>query len=79
MTVKEYREKNPIEELEAARERGTEEFHGVLEEYTGIVAKPYTAFDYYDSCGNYLGDSLDYTTRELLKSAYIRVKEREKV
>ena len=66
-----------FEELEVARERGTEEFHGVLEEYTGIVAKPYTAFDYYDSCGNYLGDSVDYTTRELLNSAYIKVKERE--
>ena len=63
-----------FEELEAARERGNEEFHGVLEEYTGIVAKPYTAFDYYDSCGNYLGDSLDYTTRELLMSAHIGVR-----
>ena len=66
-----------FEELEVARVIGNEEFHGLLEDYTGIVAKPYTAFDYYDSCGNYLGDSQDYTTRELLDSAYIKVKERE--
>ena len=66
-----------FEELEEARVRGTEEFHGLLEDYTGIVAKPYTEFYYYDSCGNYLGDSMDYTTRELLDSAYIKVKERE--
>lgn len=66
-----------FEELEEARERGTEEFHGLLEDYTDIVAKPYTSFDYYDSCGNYLGNSEDYTTRELLDSAYIEVKECE--
>jgi hypothetical protein len=65
--------KKQYEEIEEAREYGREEFHGMLEEYTGIVAKPYTAFDYYDSCGNYLGDSVDYTTRDLLKSAYIEI------
>ena len=65
--------KEQYEELEIARERGNEEFHGLLEDYTGIVAKPFTAFDYYDSCGNYLGESLDYTTRDLLRSAYIQI------
>lgn len=65
--------KEQYEEIEEAREYGREEFHGILEEYAGIVAKPYTAFDYYDNCGNYVGNSDDYDLKDLLNNAYIEV------
>lgn len=47
-------------------------FHKLLEEYTGIVAKPYKAYGYYDAAGNYIGDS-ENSLNELLKSAYVGV------
>lgn len=48
-------------------------YHKLLEEYTGIVAHPYTAFSYYDSAGNYLGDSCYNDLNDLLKMAYVEV------
>ena len=53
------------------------DFNALLEEYTGIVAKPYTAFVYYDSCGNWVGDSDNYDVRDILENAYITVKEND--
>lgn len=54
---------------------GRVKFNNLLEELTGIEARPYTAFDYYDGADNYVGDSSNYTVKELLESAYISVKE----
>ena len=48
----------------------------LLKEYAGIEAKPYTAWDFYDTAGNYLGDSVNYSFRELLENAYITIVEK---
>ena len=48
-----------------------EDFHKLLEETTGIEARPYTGYSYFDGVGNYVGDSNDCTVRDLLNSAYI--------
>ena len=52
-----------------------EEFHRLLEEYTGITAEPYTGYAYYDQRGDYIGDSLTSTVKDLLKSACIGILE----
>ena len=53
----------------------TEEFNKLLKETTGIIAEPYTGYSYYDSVGNYLGDSNDIAVIDLLDNAYIVVEE----
>ncbi len=64
------------EDIEDARQFGTrEEFHHLLEKYTGIEARPYTAYQYFDGADNYVGDSNEDTVKEILDRAYIRVKE----
>ena len=61
-------------DIEDARQYGTRnEYHLQLELHTGIVAKPYTAYQYYDSAGNFVGDSDNYTLKELLNNAYIEI------
>jgi hypothetical protein len=45
----------------------------LLKEYTGIEAKPYTAWSFYDQHGNCVGDSDNYSIRDLLENAYIDV------
>lgn len=55
---------------------GNEDFHELLEQYTGIKAKPYTGYSYYDNNGNYLGDGNDVSSiRELLNRACIHIGE----
>lgn len=54
---------------------GREGFNKALEEYTGIEARPYTAYQYYDGAGNYVGDSDNDDLNEILRRAYISVKE----
>ena len=63
-----------LEELREAESTNRLEFNELLEEYTGIKAKPYTAFYYEDSAGNWVGDSDNYEVDELLQSAYIEVR-----
>ena len=50
-----------------------EMYHKKLEEITGITARPYTAFSYYDSAGDYIGSSEDSRLYDLLNAAYIEV------
>ena len=50
-----------------------EDFHRMLEEITGITAKRYIAYQYYDSSGSYVGDSNDSTVRDLLNNAYVKI------
>ena len=50
-----------------------EDFHKMLEETTGITAKRYIGYQYFDSSGNYVGDSDNCTVRDLLNNAYIEV------
>ena len=52
-------------------------FHQLLENITGIKAKRYTGYSYYDSNGNYIGDSNDASVRDLLNGAFIEVEEGE--
>ena len=49
------------------------EFNKLLEKYTGIVAKPYTGYQYFDAADNFVGDSENYSVHELLKNAYIKI------
>ena len=51
----------------------TEEFHNLLEDLTGIEAKRYTGYQYFDSAGNFIGDSNEVCVRDLLDNAYIEI------
>lgn len=51
------------------------EFHELLKNITGIEAKRFTGYQYFDSSGNYLGDSSDCSVKDLLDSVYIQVGE----
>ena len=63
-----------LEEIEEAYSCGDRETaYALLKEYAGIEAKPFTAWDFYDEAGNYLGDSINYSFRDLLETAYIDV------
>lgn len=46
-----------------------------FEELTGLVVKPYTAYEFYDAAGNYLGDTGGYGIREILDEADIVIEE----
>ena len=62
-------------ELCDTRSFGTrDEFHKKLEEY-GIEVRPYTAYQYFDGAGNYIGDSEYSDERTLLQNAYITIEE----
>lgn len=68
--------KEQIEEIEDAlfcSDRETA--YSLLEEYTGIKAKPYIAWMFYDEAGNYLGDSDNYSIKDVLYNAYVKVVE----
>lgn len=62
-----------LEEIKDAAIFGTKDYHKKLEEITGITAMPYTGYSYYDSAGNYVGDSGDSSLSDLLRAAYIEV------
>lgn len=63
-----------IEEAYSCADRETA--YGLLKEYTGIEARPYTAWAFYDEADNYVGDSNDFDFRDLLDNAYISVVEK---
>ena len=71
----EYITKHQLLELEEAQIFGIHEFHKLLEEYTGIVAKSYTAYSYYDNDGNYIGDGENSSLQDLLNAAYVEVRD----
>lgn len=48
----------------------------MLKEYTGIEARPYTAWAFYDEADNFVGDIDNDTIRDLLDKAYITVVEK---
>jgi hypothetical protein len=58
--------------LDAALD-GIEAYHRALERLTGITAKSYTAYQYFDEADNYIGDSGEDGTNDLLHKAYIKV------
>lgn len=62
------------EELCEARSFSRDEFHKLLSEHCDIEARPYVAYSYYDSAGNYIGCSDDDNdVRDLLDNAYITI------
>ena len=61
------------EELVEANDYDDQQFIEKLEEYTGITRKSYTAYNYYDCSGNYIGCSENFDLDVLLESAYVRV------
>ena len=66
-----------FDELSNASLVDQEEFRELLKKYTGILAKPYTGYSFYDAAGNYLGDNADSDVMDLLRAAYIRVEDRD--
>ena len=69
----EYITEQQFNELKNSTIDGVDEFHRLLEEYTGIEASPYRAYQYFDNCGNYIGDSDNSGLSDLLKAAYVKV------
>lgn len=67
--------KQQFQELEDAMSYDTDEFHRLLAEYLGIEARPYTGYQYFDNCGNYIGDRNDSDLSGLLKAAYVEVQD----
>ena len=53
----------------------TAEFHELLKKYTGIEARPYTAYSYYSAEGNYVGDSDETYLDDLIRAAYVEVRD----
>lgn len=71
-----YITKNQLREIEEACYYSMREYHEKLREYTGIDARPYMAYRYFDAAGNFIGDSND-SLENLLTSAYIEVVDNE--
>lgn len=70
-----YITKAQREELEDASTFGVEEVHDLLKKYAGIEARPYTAYQYYDENGNYIGDSDGTPLYDLLDDAGVEVRD----
>jgi hypothetical protein len=67
--------KEQLKEIEEAYSFSKEDCFDLLEEYTGIVVKPYIAYLFYDEVGNCIGDSDNYDIQDLLDNAYIKAVE----
>ena len=65
------------EELTEAHEIDDQKFKELLEEYTGIEMKSYTAHMFYDEHGNYLGDDYNFDLDSILANAWIEVKDND--
>lgn len=68
-------QKASFENLKMQRFFGIDNAHSVLNKYTGIEARPYIAYLYYDDCGNFIGNSDEATVESLLEAAYIEVRD----
>lgn len=51
-----------------------DEFHNKLKEYTGIKASPCIEYQYFDSCGDYIGSSDTSSLEDLLDATHIEVR-----
>nr|DAH17009.1 MAG TPA: hypothetical protein [Caudoviricetes sp.] len=69
-----YITKSQLQEIGDAVLFGENSFHLTLKKYTGIEARPYTAYLYYDDCGNFIGDGERATLGSLLEVANIEVR-----
>lgn len=63
------------EKLELAVLLDNEEYRKLLREYMGIEARAYTAYNYYDENGDFIGNSEDYDLDQLMEEAGVEVRE----
>lgn len=76
LKMAEYITRAQYNDIESAVFLGNrKDFNARLQKHTRIVARPYTAYSYYDAAGNYLGDSNDTDLDGLLQAAYMEVKD----
>ena len=61
------------DDLVFAMNTSPKEFIELMEEYTGITAKQYTAYQFFDSADNYIGDYGCSSLSEILEDAGIEV------
>ena len=54
---------------------GGDEFHVLLKKYVGIEARAYTAYNYYDENGDFIGNSDDCFLQDLLEKAIVEVRD----
>ena len=59
--------------LDVIDERRPDAIVRTFEKVTGIVVKPYTAYQFYDAGGDYLGDLNWDDVSDILKAARIKV------
>ena len=62
-----------MDELKYCLVSRKDKFPALLEEYTGIIAKPYIAFQYFDQHENYICDSDDCSLENLVEEVEIEV------
>lgn len=65
--------KKQLEELDFERVVDRQEYNRLLEEYAGIVSRPYTGYAHYDSDGNYVGDIFDLMPYDFVRLGYLEV------
>lgn len=63
------------EKLELAVLLDDEEYRKLLREYMGIKARAYTAYNYYDENGDFIGNSEDYDLGQLMEAAGVEVRD----
>ena len=63
------------EKLELAILLDDEEYRKLLREYMGIKARSYTAYNYYDENGDFIGNSEDYDLGQLMEVAGVEVRD----
>lgn len=63
------------EKLELAVLLDDEEYRKLLREYMGIEARAYTAYNYYDENGDFIGNSEDYDLGQLMEAAGVEVRD----
>lgn len=69
-----YVTKAQQENLELAELLDDEEYRKLLSEYMGIEARAYTAYNYYDENGDFIGNSEDYDLGQLMEAAGVEVR-----
>lgn len=64
-----------MDELEEACSFDIEDGHDLLRKYAGIEARPYTAYQYYDEDGTFIGCSDESWLDDLLEKANVEVRD----
>ena len=62
-----------FDELVEVINTNPEKFIDLMYQYTGIVAKQCTAYQFFDAAGNFLGDNWDDSLFDILDAAEIEV------